>query len=113
VVLVFFTGVEVSWITYDMIGEEDALKKSARLSTSTPKLGLHTEEEQAVALNLAEAAYERAVEAHERRDPIAMASEIGYIKAISELAEAERASVVFEITRDQVLRLDAIFTQIT
>jgi hypothetical protein len=103
----------VSWITFDMIGEEDALKRSARLKTGTPQLGLHTEKEQVVAIDLAAASYERAVQAHERRDSVAMAFEIGYIKAISELAEAEGARVVVEITQEQILRLDAIFTQIT
>lgn len=78
-----------------------------------PRLGLHTQEEVGKALDMAGAAYNRALDAYyQGKDAVAIAFEIGYIKAISDLAEAEGARGLMSITRENVARLDAYLSEL-
>lgn len=54
-------------------------------------MGLHTKEEAGHVLDLETSAYNRALDAVDRREPVAVIFELGYIKAISDLADAQIA----------------------
>lgn len=72
------------------------------MSTS---LGLHTKKERREALGLATQAYHNAVEASQSGDPLSMVSEMGYIRAIGQLAMQEGADDLASICRTQTIDL--------
>lgn len=74
-----------------------------------PSLGLHTREEIRQAELMANEAFDMAMKAHDREDAIAMAFEMGYLKAIADLAMKEGAESLEAMTRGLLRRVDMDF----
>jgi hypothetical protein len=71
-----------------------------------PKMGLHTTDEQESALNLTALAYDRGIDSFQSFDPVGIATALGYIRGISDLAAStEGALSVARITKRQAERL--------
>lgn len=77
-----------------------------------PFMGLHAQEEVRQAEMMANEAFDMAVRAHDRRDAVAMAFEIGYIKAIADLALKEGSHSLETMARGLLRRLDIDFRKL-
>lgn len=77
-----------------------------------PRLGLHTEQEINEAETMADEAFNRAHLAYKDRDTAAMAFEMGYIKAISDLAMKEGARSLGIKTQNLLRGLDDYFASL-
>lgn len=83
-------GVILTWAEVKAVDADLGLSSGATL-------GMHSKKERRIAIDLAIDAYKRAIEANEDGDAVGMASEIGYIRGLSDIAKKENAEDVARI----------------
>lgn len=88
-------------------------KSYGQLGPAEASLGMHTKRERLEAFDMANDAYHRGVDASNEGNALGLASEIGYLTAIRELAKKEKAGEVAAMVerqvRDLLERLDRKF----
>jgi hypothetical protein len=86
--------------------------KMSQTSLKGPLMGLHTQEEQIQAVDMAADSLARGIEAASARNLFGLASEVGYLRALADLAMAEGAQPVATIAQQNADALVSKFGQI-